>query len=300
MLNSGLVVMDTSLEILNAKSYEQKDPVPSEDEEISTFLHVMAINRLAKSAGHWTGLFTAGRQTQLGLSGPTGLLRGSSQWLVLDYNFFLPGKDVNEHTLYVIEQVPGKVHGADMSHLLREQTYWASYNRPYFEEVREISGHTAAEQTYGDLYSYGKNPRALIFNDVGPHLETLSNMRSIMNQNKYGGALNPYDTHSEGGPGHAISARMDLDPALGGIPNGGIDAKVTSKCLFKKLQCQASSGPTHDAQPVFRWLTEETGTELFPDWPHAGLPNVWNFGWVQMTPRGAQNINDPGTALSCV
>merc|ERR1719387_2121050 len=115
-------------------------------------------------------------------------------------------------------------------------------------------------------------------------------MRCLMNRNHF-----PEEGVNPVTPGHAVSARMDLDQALGHIPNGGIDAKVTNKCLFKNLQCQASSGPTHDQQPVFRWRQEGTGEDLYPDWPHDGLPNVWNFGWVQMTPFGAKQIDDPGT-----
>lgn len=68
-----------------------------------------------------------------------------------------------------------------------------------------------------------------------------------------------------GGPGHAIMARLDLDPPLGlrgsrwvprmvnNIPNGGIDAKagrlsvkewleVTNACLLKAMKCQALGG----------------------------------------------------------
>merc|ERR1719203_528734 len=75
-------------------------------------------------------------------------------------------------------------------------------------------------------------------------------------------------------PGHAISARLDLDNL--NIPNGGIDAKVTNYCLFRKLQCQAISGPSHDQQPTFSWAA-------FAGYPHLGLPETWNFSWVQMT-----------------
>merc|ERR1719382_1556444 len=82
-------------------------------------------------------------------------------------------------------------------------------------------------------------------------------------------------------PGHAISARMDLE-GPSHIPNGGIDAKVTNYCLFRRLQAQAISGPTRNGQPLFSW--RDHGKDLFPGWPHLGLPDRWNFDWAQLTP----------------
>ena len=34
---------------------------------------------------------------------------------------------------------------------------------------------------------------------------------------------------------------------------------------------------------IFKW-TDDSKNDIFPGWPHMGLPNVWDFGWVQMTP----------------
>ena len=42
------------------------------------------------------------------------------------------------------------------------------------------------------------------------------------------------------------------------------------------MQCQAISGPSHDQQPAFSWAA-------FAEYPHLGLPDTWNFSWVQMT-----------------
>lgn len=93
-------------------------------------------------------------------------------------------------------------------------------------------------------------------------------------------------------PGHAVSARFDLD-AVSHMPNGGIDAKVTSSCLFKNLEAQAISGPTHVNQPVFKW------DNTFPGWPHFGLPNAYDFKWIQFTPTGALNDTLHDTAKTC-
>jgi len=263
MMDSGLAVMDTSLEVLDARLYDRVADFPA-NPHAPNFLHVMAVNRLAQSGVHWTTLFAEQN------SGTN-----SAQWIVVDYNRFGPGEPMRDNTLRILEQVPGLIHRTDMSAELSTRGYWASYNRPFFEDVRELSGHTAAEEANGALFSFEKGPRATIFRRIGRSVQSLFDMRVVMNRNTY-----PHEGVWPNEPGHAISARLDLDRA-GHVPNGGIDAKVTNRCLFRKLQCQAISGPTHDNQPVFKW--RQDGREIFPGWPHLGLPDVWNFGWVQMT-----------------
>lgn len=262
-LDSGLVVMDTSLEILNSDMYNRVAEFPS-NAHVPDFMHVMVANRMASSAAHWAALFSEKN------SGTD-----NAQWMIVDYNRFLPGRPIRDGTLWVLEQVPGIMFKKDMSSMLRDQGYFASYNRPYFPQVRTASGHTAAEAKYGTLFSYDKGPRASIFKTVAPLSEHLMDMRSIMNRNNWPGeGILPNE------PGHAISARMDLSASK--IPNGGIDAKVVNRCLFRSMQCQAISGPSHTKQTVFKW--KDGAADTMQGWPHLGLPDVWDFDWVQMTP----------------
>lgn len=56
----------------------------------------------------------------------------------------------------------------DMSAYLWDNSYYASYNIPYFQEIRKVSGYediveAQAQDQGGDNYSYSNNPRALIF-----------------------------------------------------------------------------------------------------------------------------------------
>lgn len=263
-MDSGIVAMDTSLEVLNERLY---DRVAEFDDRptVPNFLHVSAINRIARTGAEWANMFV---MESSGLP--------SAQWLILDYNRFVKGQPIAVNTLRLIEQVPGLSRHADMSEVLRDQGYWASYNRPFFSEVRDVSGHTDAENVYGSLFSFAHGPRATIFEHYAKSVANLGGMRALMRRNAF-----PSEGILPNEPGHAVSARMDLDP-VSHIPNGGIDAKVVNSCLFRKLQCQTVSGPTAQGQPVFRWK-DEGGGELFPGWPHLGLPDVWNFDWVQMT-----------------
>merc|ERR1719482_1594219 len=202
-MNNGLVVMDTTLEILNPEVYDRVAEFPSNG-HIPNFMHVMIANRMAHTANHWTTLLDERN------SGTN-----NAQWMVVDYNRFQPG-----------EQIPGLIHKQDMSQWLKSNGYWASYNRPYFADVRSMSGHSAAEAKYGALYSYDKGPRAAIFNRLGGGISNLFDMRNVMNRNDY-----PNEGVLPNEPGHVISARMDLDPGSL-LPNGGIDAKVVNYCMW--------------------------------------------------------------------
>eukprot|EP00435_Cladocopium_sp_Y103_P020834 s3802_g5.t1 len=274
MLNSGIVTMETSLVVLDDNVWDKVLDFPR-FRSVPNFMHLMAVNRLAKSAADWVRLLS---KTNTGTF--------AAQWMVSDYNLFESGKPVPDSTFWVVEMIPGVSEMRDMSGYLRQNRYWASFNRPFFGKTRELSGFSNAERTHGALYSYQGNPRAVAFQLVAPTINALQEMRNIMTQNSYPAGGTPSD------PGHQISARMDLSPILK-FPNGGIDAKVVNRCLLKKLQAQVQviSSPSHQSQTPFQW-TSENGTELWPDFPHTGLPNRWNFDFVQVTEFGQSQLMD--------
>jgi hypothetical protein len=273
IMDSGLVVADTSMEILNPTLYDRVMEFPS-NSHLPDFMHVMVVNRMSLTGPHWVSLYSEKN------SGT-----GNAQWLIFDYNLFTPEEPVPDNSFWVVESIPGIVASGDMSNWLRSNGYWASFNRPYFAETRKRSGHDAAQAKYGDLYSYSASPRAKIFSYLGVSVENMFDMRNVMNRNNY-----PKEGVVPNEPGHAISARLDLDP-ISRLPNGGIDAKVVNNCLFKAMECQAISGPSHDKQKVFAWRDAD-GKELFGGWPHLGLPDKWNFDWVQMTDKNMSQIVD--------
>jgi hypothetical protein len=275
ILNSGLVIADTSLEILNPKVYDRIPEFPS-NPKIPNFLHVMAVNRMAATGNHWTSLFSERN------SGT-----GNAQWLVVDYNTFVPNEPLKDNTVWLVEQIPGITQEQDVSGILRNQGYFASYNRPYFGRIRDETGHSAAQARHGALYSFANSPRGQIFARIGVSVNTMFDLRNLMTRNSY-----PNEGTFPSAAGHAVSARMDL-VGYSPIPNGGIDAKVTNRCLLRRMQAQCISGPTHSQQKEFAWTAD--GKDLWPGWPHLGLPDTWNFDWVQMTPTGTMDIHD----ISC-
>merc|ERR1719421_2164020 len=239
MLSSGLAVMDTSLEVLNPEVYKQVPQFPN-NPHIPNFMEIQILNRMARTAAHWVSLYS---ERNSGV--------GNAQWIIVDYNIFVPGKPLPDNSVYVLEQIPGEMHKGDVSEYIRSHGYWASYDRPFFPEIRERAGHTAAETKYGDLYSYSRNPRAQIFAGTGAVVEKFFDMRTVMMRNQW-----PNEGVLPNDPGHAIS------------------------------------GPSHETQSPFMWK-DASGKDLFPGWPHLGLPEKWDFDWLQMTPSGQhQHLQD--------
>jgi hypothetical protein len=274
IMDSGLAVMETSLVLLDQAAWRKVLDFPNYP-HIPNFVHLMISNRMAKSAAHWARLFTdVNTGTQ------------PSQWMVVDYNQFQASKPLRDNTFWLVETMPGTARSQDMSAYLRQNRYFASTNRPYFNEVRQASGHMEAQVSHGDLYSFDKNPRARIFKGEAEMTNVLYNMRKVMSQNRY-----PQTGVGIDEPGHEISARMDLIPGTFKIPNGGIDAKVTNNCLLKLMQVQAISGPSHQTLAPFHWMDQD-GAEVWPGWPHLGQPNRWDFEFVQMMQGGMGPVSD--------
>lgn len=277
LMDSGLAVTETTLNIPLQQDYPTGAAVPD-------FIRIMVANRLSRSADEWVHAMT---------DSATGTY--SSQWLVLDYKKFSPGADLPNSTFYVLEQAPGISHFQDMTDVLQKDGYWASFDRAFFDDVRARTGDADmekysledADQAEAETYSKDRTPRAQIIRQTARTVNSLSQMRAELTRNR--GTEEPVDQPTLRQPRYAISARDDLkdsdhiDPD--GSPDGGVDAKVTSYCLFQDLVAEAVSSPSHDNLPPFRW-TGATGSELWPGYPHEGLPNVANFDWVRAGPPG--------------
>lgn len=271
LMDTGLVVTETTISMLSDEPYDKLD---DNGTFIPDYMRIMIANRLAKTGKDWVDVMERSA---------TGTY--SSQWMVVDYKLFKPGQALQNGTFWVLEQVPGMQHAQDMSEKLQSRSFWASENRAWFKDIRDMVGETEAEELHGNLFSANKNPRAHIFTATESKVNTLADMRAEMERNKWphevdGGPMNT--------PDHAIAARGDLD-RKDPQPNGAVDSKVTNFCLAKKLSADTINGPTHDGQKPFKW-TNSAGKSLYPDYPHDGLPDLWNFDWIRMTPDGEMKM----------
>ncbi|XP_033747259.1 putative phospholipase B-like 2 [Pecten maximus] len=267
LISSGLVSMETTIGNSNDKIWFYVNPKDSVPEAI----RAMVANRLASVGKEWGEIFS---QRNSGTY--------NNQWMIVDYKQFVPGKTDVKGLLYVLEQIPGLIVFDDLTGRLLNETYWASYNVPYFPAVFNDSGMPAMVKKYGDWFTWDKTPRALIFSRDHGKVSDLDSMIKLMRYNDFThdplsrcNCTPPYSAEN------AISARSDLNPATGTYPigalghrsHGGTDMKVTSAGLFKDHTFVTVSGPTSDQQPPFQWSKADFASGC----PHVGHPDLFNF-----------------------
>ncbi|KAK5986744.1 Phospholipase B, partial [Trichostrongylus colubriformis] len=185
----------------------------------------------------------------------------NNQWSILDYKVFRRGRfdHLTHGLLHVLEQLPNHTAHADLTHLLLRQTYWPSYNTPYFPKIFLWSESDRMVKKFGDWYTYDKTPRALIFARDQGSVVDMHTMIKLMRSNNY--TMDPL-------------SRCECDPpysALGFRDHGSTDMKVTDSKLMESLMFTAIAGPTYDPTPVFDWKN----TSLASIIPHHGQPNRW-------------------------
>lgn len=263
ILDSGIVIIETTLNILNEKLYGMCNPTS----QVLAWIRNIVANRLAKTGEEWTKLFTKYNSGTY-----------NDQWLVIDYNLFQPGlSSLKPGTLFILEQIPGYVETKDVSDILTRDSYWGSYNRPYFEKINEMSMYKHYSNVHGEMFSYRDCPRAKIFQRDQKNVKDVNGMKKLLMQNKW-----EQDEFSKGCPGNAIASRFDLEApncSMSRVANGATDSKVTSSKWIKQQKSVAIAGPTHDDQPPFTWNDPK-----FAGIYHEGQPDTWNFNWKTMTP----------------
>jgi len=238
ILDTGLVLIETTINILNEDLYSKCNP----DGTIMAWVRNLVANRISRDGAQWTQAFAKYNSGTY-----------NNQWFVIDYNKFNPSAtDLQPGTLYVMEQIPGYIKIRDNTDVLEKEGYWASFNRPYFKEVNQMSMFEKYANVHGEMFSYENCNRAKIFQREQSKIKTVGDMKRLMRLNEY-----ETDPISAGCPGEAIAARYDL-PAVPGAkcevsskPNGATDSKITTFGMVPTLQSLAIGGPTYDDQPVF-------------------------------------------------
>jgi len=284
--SAGLAIMETTIGNSNASLWKSVKPVG----QVLEWMRNIVANRLAKTGKQWTDVF---RRYNSGTY--------NNQWMIADYKLFKPGKALpDKNLLWVLEQLPGYIHADDQTGILKSQSYWPSYNIPFYKDVFNLSGSLPNVAKFGDWFTYEKNPRARIFARDHKKVKDMDSMRKIMRYNNY--INDPASACPKCSPIHAsaenaIMARSDLNPvdgiypfgALGSRCHGGTDTKITDSSMVVGLSFVAQSGPTSDDQPVFKWSDSKANAcsdaKLYR---HYGHPDQWNFGpelmeWTKIT-----------------
>ncbi|XP_075220478.1 putative phospholipase B-like 1 [Lycorma delicatula] len=275
--SSGLVVQETTIGNNNNDLWKYVTP----NGTVFEFIRIMVANRLGSDGKSWSSIFS---QYNSGTY--------NNQWMVVDYKKFTPGKPPKNGLLWILEQIPGHINAKDQTSLLKKQTYWPSYNIPFYKDVFKLSGYDKLVSKYGKWFSYDGAPRAKIMKRDHKKIKTMDSLMSFMRSNDYKhDPLSSCECSPPYSASNAIAARHDLNPANGTYPipylghrsGGATDAKLTNSTLIKTLQFVAVSGPTAGTNlPVFKWSTSDFKDTV----SHLGQPDEWNFepivtSWVK-------------------
>lgn len=268
LLDSGLAVIETTLNILDESLYQQGvDPSST----VMAWVRNIVANRLAGTAKEWADLFSKENSGTY-----------NNQWMIVDYNKFTPhAKELQPGTLWILEQIPGYIQSEDSTHILQSNGYWASYNRPYFKTINEKSMYKHFTKLHGEMFSYLDCPRAQIFKREHKKVHNIEDMKVLMQYNRY-----QEDDLSDGCPGNTIASRFDLPPLEGSrcdvypVTNGATDSKISNYELAQKLLSVTRGGPTWDDVPSFSWRTwkktqEKTSARLLQLSGGGGLTSAY-------------------------
>ncbi|CAK1556364.1 unnamed protein product [Leptosia nina] len=197
--NHRIAVSGTTIKNYNTKLW--KDVNITEQLPIGPRIH--AANHLATNVSSWGHMLAASN------SGTA-----CKQWLAVDFDKFdqlhytqeeaedkkeyvteiisndtrhtvvhRPGRGQTKGLFWLIEQVPGRTHSADLSDALLKRTYWATYGLPHFKDIQEITHISKMEERFGKIFSETEAPRAVTFKQGFKNATSLENIIKLMRLN---------------------------------------------------------------------------------------------------------------------
>ncbi|XP_046365677.2 putative phospholipase B-like 2 [Haliotis rufescens] len=265
VLSSWLVTMATTIPNNNPALYQHTKPEGC----VLTPVRVWAANRLAETGQEWVLTFIRYNSGTY-----------NNQWMIVDQK--LVQGNLPPAVLTIVEQMPGYIEFADVTDLLIVNTYWASYNVPFFPTIFNISGQQKLVDKYGDYFSYNMSRRAQIMFQQDSTVQDRNTLFNFMRYNDF-----QHDPLSKCNctPGYsadlAIAARDDLNEENGTYlyddlayaMGGAIDVKIVATGEMQWLLFYAVSGPTSFQQPPFQWSKVKDAKK----YPHFGQPDLFNF-----------------------
>lgn len=264
--SAKLGVMETTNPIFNNDLYDLIVP-----ESILYWHRVQVANRMADSGEEWNQVYSKYNSGTY-----------NNQNMVVDLKKVDPINGyVSEGTLWVSEQIPGKITSADVTEILR-YGYWPSYNTPYFPDIREISGVNEYNAKHPELrhaYDYETCVRANIFRRDQGKIQSYQEFREIFRYNDY-----QNDPFSFKNPKWSVASRNDLNTSFTNC-TGATDAKTTSLSkinLMNAASVSMISGPTNERQPTFEWKSAYCATD--PRYQWVKMPEKYDFQWEEFEP----------------
>ena len=281
--DSGLFVIETTMSLFNEDLYEFVKP-----QTLFTWMRAVHAMWTAHNGSEWTQTF---------IKHNSGTY--NNQYLVLDSNKFERFKKPTTDLLWVIEQYPGPHwKRADVTEQLVRDMYFPSINKPSFKELYTIAGYpekVAASGATGNFYTYETSARYLLIQREAPRLDDFELFKSFMRYNNW-----RRDIYSNGDASQQIMSRYDQrrkdDPYGAAKMFGGLD----SKCMrlteaVTSLQFHAIASPSHDDNPIWNF-----SGSAWPEVKHDGLPDVWNFSWINFKSADFTMCGNYGSKAECI
>lgn len=264
LTSRGLSVIETTNGNFNASLWRLLTP-----SSVLSWMRANVANAASKSALEWTEFFSMKNSGTY-----------NNQWMILDMNKFQPGmRKLAPMTFMILEQLPGSCAVEDKSHHLDSKRYWGSYNVPGIPSVWKESGFGLPSLQPEWEYSHSECPRAVLMRELNSTVIDVESFQKLIRFNKGPTDPNSHDLRA----GFGISARFDLVPeddenyGLG----GGIDGKMSSVAMARRMQFYAQNGPTHDNVDPFDWDNVTFPNPAAKSAPkHEGMPHKWQFPWV--------------------
>ena len=262
--DANLYVAETTNNVFNTTLFDDLTP-----ESLVCWIRTMIALRMSDNGKEWTQIFER-------LNSGTY----NNQFHILDLNKIdTENKNISDGALYIIEQLPKYCGIADVTSYLRKG-YWPSYNTPFIEKVRELSGvndQIKQRPELYDSYDYSGCARANIFRREQSKVTNVDAYKKLMRYNDY-----ENDPLSKGSKGNVISYRGDL--GVNSTCFGAIDVKFASINDIKKnghKKIYLINGPTYDQHDPFQWSTtncKESNPLRFTTYGHV---DKYKFEWIE-------------------
>jgi len=253
---SNMVVIETTNEVYDVTQYDKVIP-----QTVPCWIRITVANRMADDGKTWVDIIK---------NHASGTY--NNQWIVFDLSKVTLG-ELLEGALWIAEEMPGMIHAEDMTDHLQENSYWSSYNIPFFPDIYNISGTNDKFLAEGEYYSHDHCPRGEIFSARQGDVESMDDMKFLLQYNDY-----KNDPLSQKNPSWAIAARGDLKdkPSFSGANDGKI-ASFKELLFSEEPYWWGRVGPTYDQQPVFCWSHYPNN-----NYTYNGQPDCFHYPWAKL------------------
>lgn len=220
----------------------------------------------------------------------------NNDYYIIDINKFKPGIEPTKDLVWLVEQTPSnKLFAFDVTQKLVENDHIESFNVPVTQEIYDMMDYKSRADFDVLFIPFFKHPRYLISERVLSQVETFDDFLHAGRYNKY-----LTDTESKGNPLSTIASRNELNTSAENDDfwEGALDNKACRASeVFTRLNVWAINSPTNEDSscPTFNLSYDRLG-----NYPHDGLPEIWDFKYIQMSTGTVDRCGDNEKEKYCV